>query len=753
MSSTPSAILLYKVLGTNERWATFRLQQVTFGRPTASEDREEEMEMCKTGSTWRNRRYRLTRQSARQMLISISLVVLLTLIMQRLPLSGEQAVMATEQAPSTDSGRWQPYPLDGGEMTSIVIGSVITNGSSHTETIYVGTRNAGVFRSTDGGHSWVPARSGLTFYPIRTLARDPQDPTVLYAGTDYDGLWKSIDGGNSWFASSQGLDTSLIVFDVEIDPQDTNTLYVALAGGVALGIGNIYKSEDGGATWTMKDAGLPRTSETSTHTNGVFTLAIDPDNPEMLYAGTNYAGAFRSTNGGEVWTAISEGLPYQSAPDWFKSVGSLAIDPHHDQRLAAIAGGTFHIWNESTGWDEISGDTLGWRGELYFHPTDPAVLYYPNSLHGFSKSTDGGSNWHHHADNVFDVAFHPRFPDTLYGAHSGSFNEIGGVYTSLDQGETWTETLRGITAQAVQSVALDPQQSERIYVGTGNGHLFRTQDGGSYWERGYYESYEPLYNFGPIKDLAVDPLASHKIYLAGGSGFFTSTNYGAVFNEICIAAAASAATVVYVGGGLDRGIYRSRDGGATWDQFTATLPLFGSAVCPILSLAVDPHDPETVWAGMQYSGGIARSTDGGETWHVMGLTETNFVEAIAVNPLDSDEILVGGGFWEGSIYKSTDGGETWQEKISGIAFVQDFVYDPRNPRWIYAATEGYGVLRSIDGGESWHAYSEGIFYPLVYSLDITAADPPLLVAGSFGSGAYHLHPAPPAYVFLPLVSR
>ncbi|HDQ70731.1 MAG TPA: hypothetical protein ENN19_01395, partial [Chloroflexi bacterium] len=220
---------------------------------------------------------------------------------------GQDATLAAgpRLAASSASEAWQPYPLHGGEMTSIAMGPVVTEGTTYVETVYAGTRDAGVFKTSDGGQSWQPARAGLTFFPIRTLVIDPQDPNVLYAGTDYDGVWKSSDGGQTWSKSSSGLYEDLLVFDVEIDPQDTDTLYAGLGGGVGLTIGNVYKSEDGGATWTLRDAGIPRSSETSTYTNAIFTLAIDPINPSLLYAGTNFEGAFRSTDGGATWAAIN----------------------------------------------------------------------------------------------------------------------------------------------------------------------------------------------------------------------------------------------------------------------------------------------------------------------------------------------------------------------------------------------------------------------------------------------------------------
>ena len=670
-----------------------------------------------------------------------------------------------QAAAATDA--WQPYPLYGGEMTSIAMGEVISGATTFVETVYVGTRDAGVFSTADGGQSWQAARAGLTFYPIRTLTVDPQDPSILYAGTDFDGIWKSTDGGASWFKSSDGLYQGLVVFDILVDPSHTDTLYAALGGGVALTIGNIYKSDDGGATWELKDAGLPRASETSTYTNAVFTLAIDPDDPLSVYAGTHYDGAYRTINGGNVWTAITEGLPFLTNTEWYQKVGALAVDPHHANRLAGLIGGHYYVYDDATGWEQVSDDTLGSDGHLTFHPSDPAVIYCPNSLHGFSKSVDGGLNWERYKAGIFDVVFHAGAPDKLFGAHDGGAEEIGGVYVSPDQGETWSDSSQGIMAQAVESVAFDPQDSDRMYVGTGDGHFFHSSDGGSNWERGltylWYvdpEDFSARYNFGAISDIAVDPLRAGDVYMAAFAGFYKSTDHGATFEEIdqvlsgrCVAIAAQAPGPIYVGASLRHGVFKSPDGGSTWEQKTEGLPTFGGNICPILSIAVDDRDPDVVWVGTQYGGGIAKTVDGGDHWQSMGLTETNFVHAIAIHPLDSDVILAGGGFSDGSIFKSTDGGVTWQEKASGIAFVQDIVYDPRNPDWVYAATEGFGVLRSFNGGESWGGFSDGIFYPVSYALDITAGESPLLIAGSYGSGLYGTEPRAPVQVYLPVAIR
>ncbi len=677
-----------------------------------------------------------------------------------------QSPSSDRHLPLSTPEDWQSYPIYGGEMTSIVADPIVT------QTVYVGTRDAGVFKTTNGGQSWQPARTGLTFFPIRSLRIDPQHPNLLYAGTDFDGIWKSADGGNTWADSSRGLGKNLIVLNIVIDPQDTNTLYTGLAGGPGLYIGHIYKSQNGGASWALQDTDIPL--ETGTYINGVFALAVDPLIPSTVYAGTNYDGAFRSTNGGTTWAAINDGLPFrQGSSGYREAVNALAVDPHLGNRLSAIIGGKYYIF-ESNQWQLVNQGTLDansglFADYLYFHPTDPSTLYSAGD--SFKISANGGITWTQRlgwsdSGNVPEIAFHPSAPDTIYAATAPLFDYVGGVYTSTDQGRTWSEASHGITAQRIYGVTIDPQNSNHIYAGTGDGFLYRSQDGGVTWSRGYYTInpypyQEKVYDFGAISDVAVDPLDSQKIYIAA-TNFYTSTDYGEIFHKVdaveyptCIAIAPHASSPIYVGTLFGHGIYKSADGGLTWNQKNQGLPAPQSCggLCPILSLAIDPNITSTVWAGTQYGGGIVKSTDGGEHWQVKGLTETNFVEAIAVNPANNNEILVGAGYSYGRIYKSTDGGNTWQVKVSGIAFVQDIVYDPRNSRWVYAATEGYGVLRSFDGGESWHDYSAGIFYPLLYSLAITQDDPPLLIVGSYGSGLYWTHPPSPTLVYLPAVLK
>lgn len=647
---------------------------------------------------------------------------------------GFQSHPLNKNAFLTTSDEWQAYPLYGGEMTSIAIDPV------DPLTVYVGTRDAGVFKTIDGGQTWLPARNGLTFYPIRSLVIDPADANILYAGTGNDGIWKSTDGGASWFKSSNGLYEGLSIFNIIINPKNTNIIYAGLGGGIGYGCGNIYKSVDSGANWERKDSGIPPYGDDYTE-GAIFSLTIDPIQDSLVYAGTNMNGVFKSIDSGENWTALNDSIPDG------ETVNALAIDPYHSNRLSAIIGGEYYIYNNY--WQKINEGIYFtncglFTDYLYFHPTDPSIIYSAGSM--FTKSIDGGKNWTQYlgwndSGKIPEIAFHPSTPGTIYAASAPLWEYTGGVYKSIDQGENWTLCEEGIKAAVIKSVTFDPQNSDYIYAGDNNGHIYRSENGGSSWYDTYTEG-------SGIDDIVVDPQNSQVIYAVDGSDLYYSSDRGESFNIIdsvesanCITIASNASSPIYAGCHFGNGIYKSSDGGQTWIQKNNSLPTFGSDICPILSIAIDPNDTSIVWTGTQYGGGIVKTTNGGDLWQVMGLTNENLVNAIAVDPDNSQHIIAGAGYSSGKIYTSDNGGADWQERVSDISFVMDIKFDPYNSQLVYAATEGYGVLRSFDGGENWQTYSNGIYYPVLYSLAVARKDSTLLLAGSYGSGLYWIYPS------------
>lgn len=166
-------------------------------------------------------------------------------------------------------------------------------------TVYAGT-DQGVFKSIDSGGSW--NRTSLEAGQVKTLVIDPVNPAVLYAGTT-QGMFKSVDGGINWQARNQGLRiTTFAIHTIAIDPLTPTTIYTITAD-------RIFKSLNGGTNWGEISANL--------EDGDVITFAIDPQNPQILYAGTtkvvpvpffgtrDAGGIFRSADGGGTWTRTS----------------------------------------------------------------------------------------------------------------------------------------------------------------------------------------------------------------------------------------------------------------------------------------------------------------------------------------------------------------------------------------------------------------------------------------------------------------
>ena len=156
-------------------------------------------------------------------------------------------------------------------------------------TIYAGTGGGAqkfssspggsVFKTTNGGASWVGAGIGLTADAVLSLAIDPVTSSTVYAGTRNHGVRKSTDGGTSWTATGP---TTKPVFALVVDPGTPSTLYAGTASGV-------FKSTDGAASWTAATSGIGAQQ--------VFALAINPVSPSTLYAGTRDNGVFRTSTG------------------------------------------------------------------------------------------------------------------------------------------------------------------------------------------------------------------------------------------------------------------------------------------------------------------------------------------------------------------------------------------------------------------------------------------------------------------------
>jgi uncharacterized protein (TIGR03437 family) len=250
-------------------------------------------------------------------------------------------------------------------------------------TLYAGTVNAGVFKSTNGGTSWTAVNTGLGNAWVTALAIDPSTPATLYAGIQGSGVYKSTNGGTSWTASNTGGLTGAYVMALAIDPSTPATLYAGSGVGAGAWKG-IYKSTNGGTSWTAVNTGLTTTM--------VYALAIDRSTPATLYAGSYDAGVFKSTNGGANWGAVNSGFPANLGNAVY--VYALAIDPSTPATVYAgtAGGGVFKSTNGGTSWTAVNSGLYDLSiASLTIDPTAPATLYA--GTYYVYKSTNGGAFW------------------------------------------------------------------------------------------------------------------------------------------------------------------------------------------------------------------------------------------------------------------------------------------------------------------------------------------------------------------------
>jgi photosystem II stability/assembly factor-like uncharacterized protein len=306
------------------------------------------------------------------------------------------------------SDEWTTSGPAGGIINAVAVDPQIPT------TVYAGTDQGGVFKSTDGGGSWFAVNSGLPGGRVFELAIDPQISSTLYAIVLGSGIFKSLDGGGTWSAAQGGIppSTARSILALAIDPQTPTTLYVGTNGD------NVFKTTNGGTSWS-------RSGPSNTQ-----AFAIDPQTPTTLYAGTDLQ-LFKSTDGGASWGPLQTGL----RATW---VSALAIDP--------VAPGTIYLATRS-------------------YETSPPY-------HWLRKSTDSGASWSDSTEGLSDgmlraVAVDHQNPSTLYAGGSQ------GVFKSGDAGASWSVMNEGLTDLAVGSLALDPEAAT-LYAGTNSGVFART---------------------------------------------------------------------------------------------------------------------------------------------------------------------------------------------------------------------------------------------------------------------------------------
>jgi len=671
--------------------------------------------------------------------------------------------------------------------------------------LYVGTAGGGIWKSQNGGLSFAPVFDKYC-QSIGALAVEKNNAKVLYAGTGEsnmrntvsigDGMYKSTDGGSNW--QKTGLDSTEHISKILFDPNDTKTLFVAVPGPLWSSSPHrgLYKTTDGGKTWKKI---LFVNNET-----GCADIAINPANPKIMLAsfwqfrrkpyafasGGPGSGLYKSTDGGETWNKVTQGLP-----DGELGRLVVTINPSKPAEVLAIVEaktpGLYLSKDEGSSWEKLAAtENITARpfyfSTLVFDPKDPKKVYRP--AYDFQYSKDGGFSWNntviggvqphpdHHA-----LWINPDNTDVLY------LGTDGGVYLSMNKGVSW-QFLNSLPVGQFYHVSADNEPVYNVYGGL--------QDNGSWMA---------------ANSSAGGVSSADWFDLNGGDGFWVqpglvnskivfAESQGGNANRIDLTTGLSSSikpqkvtgedehrfnwnTPIVTGTSVKKQpngkplynlymanqyLYRSTDEGRNWQRISPDLTTNDKAKqkteesggitgdntsaenhCTIFTVTQHPTNENIIWVGTD-DGNLQVTIDAGKTWTnkapeawKAGIPKAAWVSCVEISKLDPKRIYV---TFDNHMYgdhatyiaMSNDAGNTWKKftspEFTGFAHVVR--EDIKNEKLLFAGTE-MGLFFSLDAGANWmrSKYQNMPWYNLVRDIKIHPVTGDLLV-GSHGRGIY-----------------
>jgi photosystem II stability/assembly factor-like uncharacterized protein len=651
-------------------------------------------------------------------------------------------------------------PSRGGRVTTV------TGVPSQPRTFYMGVASGGLFRTTDGGVSWMPMSDGkIPLGSMGSIAVADSDPNIIYVGTGSDGVrsnvstgrgvYRTVDGGATW--QFVGLYNAGQIGAVRIHPTNPDIVWVAAYGDAFKRNPErgVFKSADGGKTWKKVlfiNDGV-----------GAMDVEIQPGNPKVVYAwmsrlerkpwtiisGSRDGGFYKSTDGGETFTRITAGLPADLI-----GKANLAVTNAKPDRVYALieakpGGGFYRSDDAGQTWALVSSQPALIQRPFYYttlgaDPTNADVVYA--GAESFFKSSDGGKTFTlmrtPHGDN-HDIWINPKDGNTMIQSNDGGAN------VSFDGGRTWSSQLNQVTGE-FYGVWVDDQFPYKLYgaqqddstvIITSQADPFARDD----WRSG------PGCETGPIIPHPRNPeivygsckgqygvmnlkTGQEKNYWIGAQSLYGNPAGDLAYRLQRVSPMAVSPhdpEILYYG---SQYLHRTRDKGVTWERISPDLTAHpdccqGASGEPITrdvtgeefystlyAITESPLEKGVIWTGAN-DGPFHVTRDGGRTWSNVtpkGMEPGGRVQYIEASPHRKGSAYYAAyryllGDYKPYIYRTDDYGGTWKLLTDGTNGIPADTptrvvrEDPDREGLLYAGTE-FGMYISFDNGAHWQPF-------------------------------------------------
>ncbi|MBV9217161.1 MAG: hypothetical protein JO053_13410 [Acidobacteria bacterium] len=648
---------------------------------------------------------------------------------------------------------------------------------SDPRTVYVATAAGGILKSVNGGTSWTFTFDKEAVPSIGDIAITPSNPSIVWAGTGEAnnrqsaswgaGIYKSMDAGKTW--KFMGLPNSYAIARIVVDPHNPDVVFVAALGNLwgPNPERGVYRTKDGGKTWEQVLKVSPDT--------GATDIAIDPESPTILYAamyqrrrtvfGFNgsgpESGLYKSIDGGDTWTKVVKGMPYDTdaaAPnaEGVLETGRIGITVYpKDPNIVYVSvehanGGVFRSTDKGETWTRQSNIDAVPRpmyfSQLRVDPNNDQRLWLAGVT--MQHSDDGGKTWTGNNSRAPHADTHAIWIDPNNSDHMWMGND-GGVNFTWDRGKTWdyantvpigqfyevgadngmpykicgglqdnnawcgpsqSMNPRGITNDDWYTIGggdgfyaqPDPNDTTIVYTESQDGNVLRRNvvTGESKSIRPREAEGENLYRFEWNSPIVISSFDSNTIYY-GGNFLFKSTNRGDSWTKVGnvdLTTGVDRNKMPIMGKVTDKNTRSRFDGVENWPAITV--------------IGESPLNKNVLWVGTD--DGNLQVTKDGQTWtnvagNVPGLPKGTYVTRVVPSRTgEGTAYATFDGHRSGDftlyVYVTTDYGQTWKsiknnlKDSNGTAHV--IREHPRNPNLLFLGTE-FGLFASIDRGGSW----------------------------------------------------